>query len=157
MDMITRGALSVDSPLLQEIGMLMQNPFIYAALVLGVLFLGERRQRKQIKILLSLALTLMLVTGIKNFMEVERPCVEGDWCPTDYSFPSMHAAIAFTLMTAFLNKKSYIGYLFFALFVSFTRLNIGVHTFYDIAGALPIALLSYYLTVVIYRGLINDE
>jgi membrane-associated phospholipid phosphatase len=47
-------------------------------------------------------------------------------------------------MIAFLNRRSYPLYLLFALFVSFTRLNLGVHAFVDIAAALPIAAIGYY-------------
>jgi membrane-associated phospholipid phosphatase len=54
-------------------------------------------------------------------------------------------------MTGFLNKKSYPLFLLFALFVSFTRMNLGVHVFEDIAGALPVALISYYLIDIAWK------
>ena len=79
MDAITSIALSIDSPILHEIGMLIQNPFVYAVLILGVLWLGERRLKKQKKIVFSLILTLLLVLGIKNLMAIERPCIDSDW------------------------------------------------------------------------------
>jgi membrane-associated phospholipid phosphatase len=156
MDAITELALSVENPMLHDIGMLIQNPIIYAVLVLFLLLVGEKRQKKQKKLLLSLLITVVLVTAAKEAMAIDRPCADDDWCPSGFSFPSMHAAVAFTLMTGFLNKRSYVLYLLFALFISFTRLNIGVHTFYDVAAALPIALLSYYITVEIYEELMKD-
>ncbi|MBU0532270.1 phosphatase PAP2 family protein [Candidatus Micrarchaeota archaeon] len=150
MDTITSIAMSVDCPGINEIGMILQNPAVYLAVIIALLLIGERRNEKRVKVLFSLILTFLLVTGIKYVMAKERPCVEGEWCPDGYSFPSTHAAIAFTLMTAFLNKKSYPAYLLFALFVAFTRLNLGVHTFYDVAGALPVAMISYYITDVVW-------
>ncbi len=154
MDTITNMAMSVDVPLLKAVGMLLQDSIIYAGIVLALLLVGESRKDKRMKVLLSLALAALLAFGIKHVLAYERPCVDGEWCPGGYSFPSMHATVAFTLMTAFLNKKSYPLYLFFALFVGFTRLNLGVHTFYDIAAALPIAMLSYYAIDMVWeRGM----
>jgi membrane-associated phospholipid phosphatase len=156
MDAITEIALSIDNPMLGWIGMLIQNPVAYAIMIFALIIGGEGRHRKQKKILFSLLLSFALVAGIKYAMAVERPCFGEDWCPDSYSFPSLHAAIAFTLMTSFLNKKSYPYYLLFALFVGFTRLNIGVHTFYDVAGALPLALFSYYVIAVAYERWSKD-
>jgi membrane-associated phospholipid phosphatase len=137
--------------------MILHEPFVYAVAVIGLLLIGERKVEKQKKIILALLVTMVAVTAVKHAMSIERPCIEeSGWCPHTYSFPSMHAAVAFTLMTGFLNKKSYPLYLMFALFVSFTRLNIGVHTFYDIAAALPIALFCYYAVALAYERVIGD-
>ena len=152
MDAITSIAMSIDIPILETIAMAIHNDIFYALLVIAIAFMGEQRKDKRLKIAFSLLLTFLLVFGLKELLAVERPCMDFESCPEDYSFPSMHAAIAFTLMTAFMNKRSYALYLLFALFVSFTRLNLGVHTFYDIAAALPVALLSYYLATVVYEG-----
>jgi membrane-associated phospholipid phosphatase len=150
MDTIAAAAVSIDNPLLTAAGLVLDSSLIYAAIVLALLLIGESRNEKRIKVAASLLLTFLAVAGIKYALAQERPCAGEDWCPESYSFPSTHAAIAFTLMTGFLNKKSYAFYLLFALFVSFTRLNLGVHVFIDIAGALPVALLSYYFTDIVW-------
>ncbi len=152
MDTITALAAGVQDPLLNAIGLALDNAYVYAALVLAILFIGEERSRKRVKILASLAIAALLTLGIKAAVAHERPCAGEAWCPGDYSLPSMHAAVAFALMTGFLNKRSYALFLLFALFVSFTRLNIGVHVFQDIAGALPVALVSYYIADICWRG-----
>lgn len=151
MDSITAWALSVDGPALKAVGLFLDNAIAYGAVVLALLFIGERRKEKRVKMLASLLVTVLAVWAVKYAMAHERPCAGEEWCPEDYSFPSMHAATAFVLMTGFLNKKSYPLFLLFALFVAFTRLNIGVHVFGDIAGALPIAMISYYLTDIYWR------
>jgi undecaprenyl-diphosphatase len=153
MDPITAIAISVDHPIVTALGVLIHNPITYIAMVLTLLFTGEKRTEKRKKILLSLAIAALVTFGIKNFMAYERPCVGEDWCPGSYSFPSMHTAIAFTMMVAFLNKKSYPVYVLFALLVGFSRLNIGVHIFQDIAAALPVGLLSYYVTHKLWEGM----
>ena len=151
MDAITAIAVSIDHPILTALGTLIHNPITYTAMVLTLLFTGEKRTEKRKKILISLALAALMAFGIKNVMAHERPCVDEDWCPESYSFPSMHTAIAFTMMAAFLNKKSYPIYVSFALLVGFSRLNMGVHIFQDVAAALPIGMLSYYVAYKVWK------
>ncbi len=146
MDVITAAALSVQNPLLSEIGHLFDKDLLYAAIVAVLVLAGEWRNEKRAKIFSSIILVVILGFVVKQIVAEPRPCLGQSWCPADYSFPSLHALIAFTMMTGFLNKKSFPLYLLFALFVSFTRMNIGVHTFVDVAGALPVALIAYYIT-----------
>ena len=145
MDTITAAALSVDFPLLRAIGLLLDNALVFAGIILLLTALGEERGGKRRKVILSVILAVAAAYAIKLVMAMERPCVGQEWCPGDYSFPSMHASAAFALMCGFLNRKSFPLYLIFALFSAFTRLNLGVHVFPDVAAALPIALVSYYL------------
>ena len=74
-------------------------------------------------------------------------------CPTSYSFPSIHAAAAFALMLSFINKQSYPVYLLFGLFVSFTRIYLGVHQLEDITASLAIAAVCFYA----FDILVNDS
>ena len=145
MDTITAAAMSIDSPMVRALGLLLDNSLIYAGIVLLCVALGEGTDSKKRKILLSVALAVVAASLIKAVMAMDRPCVGQDWCPGDYSFPSVHASAAFALMCGFLTKKSFPAYLLFALVTGFTRLNLGVHVFPDIAAALPIAMVSYYV------------
>lgn len=151
MDAITALALSIDNPALKAIGFLIDNDFVYAALIAALVFAGESRNEKRLRILATLVMVVVLGVAIKGVMAHPRPCAGEIWCPTDYSFPSTHAIAAFALMIAFLNKRAYPFYLLFALFVSFTRLDIGVHVFLDIAAALPIAFVGYYAVDLLWR------
>jgi|SRR5208283_3605584 len=153
MDAITAAAVAVNSPLLHSIDLLIDNVWVYAAVVLILLFISERRSSKRIKILFSLTLVILAVTALKPLLAVDRPCFGQISCPSDYSFPSLHVAVAFALMIAFLDKKSFAFYFLFALFVAFTRMNLGFHTFRDVAGALVIALVAYYITDIIWDRL----
>ena len=151
MDSITILAQSIHIPLLDQVNLFLENDFIFVGIVLALLLIGERRNDKRMKIVLSLVVAALVGLGLKSAMMVDRPCFGKAYCPSDHSFPSLHATIAFALMTGFLNKKSYIWYLLFAIFVAFSRLNFGVHTFIDIAGALPVALLSYYAVDILWN------
>jgi len=153
MDTITSWALSIHNPLIKALGLLLDQDFLYAIVIIGLVLLGEWKNDKRIKIFLTFAFAFLLGLAVKYLIAEPRPCSGFNWCPLDYAFPSTHAVVAFTLMFCFLNKKSFPFYLVFALFVSFTRLNLGVHVFGDIIGAIPIALFAYYAIEVVWTWL----
>ncbi len=153
MTSITEFVQSVDIELIKTIGMFLNDSIIYGIVLLALVFLGEKEGKKRWKVILAILIAVVAGLVIKELMAFDRPCIGEDWCPQDYSFPSTHAVAAFALMTAFIRKKLFPAYLIFALFVSFTRINLGVHLFWDIAAALPVALISYYITLIV----IDDE
>jgi membrane-associated phospholipid phosphatase len=143
---ITELVQSIDIEIIKSIGWILNDSLLYGLVLIGLILAGERRPGKIKKIFFSVALAIIIGMAIKELIAQERPCFGDEWCPHSFSFPSTHAVAAFTLMTGFIRKRSYLFYLAFALFICFTRLNLGVHTFQDIAAALPIALISYYIT-----------
>lgn len=153
MDAITRFVLSFQNEFLFSIALLLENLLFFTLIIAAIIILSEKRNNKRLKIVLSLAVITLLAVLFKLVVHVPRPCIYAPDipCPMGDSFPSLHAGIVFTLMIAFLNKKSYPLFLVFALFVSFTRLQLGVHTFIDIAGALPLAIISYYITDILWK------
>ncbi len=155
MDTVTQIIQSIDIAALREIGLIINDAITYAVIVIALLFLGEQRMEKRKKVLLAIAISIIAAYAIKEAMSYERPCAGQDWCPGGYSFPSAHTVVAFTLMVAFLNKRNYIFYLLFAIFVAFSRINIGVHTFYDVVAALPIALMSYYIANILWGHIVK--
>jgi len=146
---ITEVVQSVDIELIKAIGLFLNDSIIYGIVLLVLVILGEKENKKRKKVILAIAIAIIAGLIIKETMAFDRPCIGEDWCPESYSFPSTHAVAAFALMTAFIRKKLFPAYLLFALFVSFTRINLGVHLFWDIAAALPIALISYYITLIV--------
>lgn len=150
---ITQIAQSADIGILRDIGLLLNDPFIYGAVLVLLVVAGAHGKKKTGKILFSLAIATLIGLAAKEAFSHERPCSGEEWCPGGYSFPSTHAVAAFTLMAAFIRRKEYPLYLAFALFVSFTRINIGVHVFQDIVAALPIAFIAYYITWIV----VGDE
>ena len=157
MDAISIWALSIQHPLLKAVDLFFDSTIVYIAIILTLVIISENRNEKRRKILLSLIVAFFIATAVKVMLAHERPCVGQAECPGDYSFPSLHATIAFTLMCGFLNKKSFPLFMLFALFIAFTRLNLGVHVFQDIAGALPVALVSYYLTDIFWKKIKRDR
>lgn len=144
MDALTTAAMAINSPALTTVSLLLGNDIAFGAIILALVLIAERRDDKRLKIIAAIALAVAAGFALKDIYAIHRPC-SGAGCPADYSFPSLHAVTAFTLMIAFLDKRSYPFFLFFALFVGFTRLHLGVHTFEDIAAAFPVAVLAYHI------------
>lgn len=135
------------------LSLLLSNEFIFFAVVAAMVFLTEKRKEKRLKIILAILIASALVLGLKAFFAEPRPCetsagmIACEFFPyLNYSFPSGHAAIAFLLMIAFLDKPSFPFYWLFAFFIAYSRIYLGVHDFEDIAGALVLAPISYYIT-----------
>lgn len=73
-------------------------------------------------------------------------------CPKDFSFPSGHAATAFaaaTVLTAFNKKRKWLYY-FIAVLISYSRIYLGCHYFFDVLGG---ALFGYILSKLILKML----
>ena len=139
------------------LSVLLSNEFIFFAVVAAMVFLTEKRKDKRAKIILAMIIACVMVIGLKMFFAEPRPCENSIGivgCPSflffGYSFPSGHATIAFLLMLAFLDKPSFPFYWLFAFFVAYSRIFLGVHTFEDIAGALVLAPIAYYITDLVW-------
>lgn len=140
------------------LSILLSNEVIFFAVVGAMIFIAEKRPEKRKKILFALLITALLAVGLKLFFARDRPCMEIPGlidCPSgsflQYSFPSGHAVVAFLLMIAFLDKPSFPFFWIFAFFVAFSRIFLGVHTFEDVAGALVLAPIAYYISDMIWR------
>jgi membrane-associated phospholipid phosphatase len=144
MDALARAAMGINSPALTAVSLFIDNDVFFVALVLALILLVERRNNKRLKIITAIMLAVFAGMALKGIYAIPRPCY-GSVCPPDYSFPSLHAVTVFTLMLAFLDKREYPFFLLFAIFVAFTRLHLGVHTFEDIAAAFPVAILAYHI------------
>lgn len=139
--------------------------FIWVVIIVAVLIFEERKnpgiQKKDIKFvlyfLISLGVTAILVNFVlKNTFHRPRPCSPTNLnkfqqistniiCPSDFSFPSGHASTSFaaaTIISAF-NKKRKWFYYFIAILISYSRLYLGVHYFFDILGG---AVLGYLIS-----------
>ena len=142
---------------LTELSLLLGNEIFFFLVVGAMVFLAEKRPEKRKKIILGIIIISLMVLTLKNLFAAERPCVGAEaefGCPSfpfmEYSFPSGHAAVAFLVMIAFLDKKSFPVFWLFALFIAFSRLSLGVHNFEDIAGALVLAPIAYHITDVLW-------
>ncbi len=154
MDSLTASIAQMDVPLITLVSTLLDNEIVLVAVTFLFVLLSERRKGKLAKIALAVVLAVLLGTAVKNVIKAERPCIgllSKIECPDSYSFPSGHTILAFTVMLAFLNKPTFVIYFMYAIFVAFTRIYLGVHTFEDVAGSIAFAPLAYYLADGIWR------
>lgn len=63
--------------------------------------------------------------------------------PSDYSFPSVHTAIAFStaFVFSYFYKKKFIYFYILASLIAFSRIYLGYHFFLDIVGGIIIGIL----------------
>ncbi len=140
-----------------ELSLLLSNEIIFFLVVGAMVFLAEKRPEKRKKILFAIIIVSLMVVMLKNVFAIERPCIISDspyGCPEtplmNYSFPSGHAAVAFLVMIAFLDKPTFPFFWLFALFIAASRLFLGVHTFEDIAGSMVLAPIAYHIADVLW-------
>ena len=91
-----------------------------------------------IAFILSFLTTAFLVNyPLKNFFHRPRPNqLISTTCPTDFSFPSGHAATAFAAATVltFFDKKRRFFYSTTAFLIAYSRIYLGCHYFLDVLG-----------------------
>jgi membrane-associated phospholipid phosphatase len=113
-------------------------------------------QKKLAYLAFAVAVALALGGGFKLFLQEERPCAETPGkipCPLDFSLPSLHALLVFTIAIVAVGCRSFPFYLLFALFVSFSRVYLGVHTIPQVAAGLALAFFACVLCEIIWRML----
>ena len=152
-DSISRFIAVLDYEWLTVLALLIHNSVLFLIMIAVLAFWESEPQRRN-KILMALLVVLILSVAIKEVLQFPRPCEEivgKIACPLGNSFPSVHAALAFTLAVAFLNKPSYWYNLAFALIVAFTRIYLGVHLLGDIAASLVVAIIGFSVVDRIWR------
>ncbi|MFA5076909.1 MAG: phosphatase PAP2 family protein [Candidatus Micrarchaeia archaeon] len=154
MDTISMAIAGMDAGWLTALARAIDNEAMMIIVTLGLVLLTERRKTKVAKIVIAIGCAVLLATAIKEFVHTERPCVVQPGkveCPDSNSFPSGHTLVAFTVMLAFLNKPTFFIYLAYAVFVGFTRIYLGVHSFEDVAGSVGLAPFTYYMSEIAWN------
>ncbi len=125
--------------------------WIFIGLIELVVFLSVKKEfRDKLKVI-SLELfsvifvSTAIVSALKLFFRIPRPCFGQAFCPLDYSFPSGHAGAAFAVFVFLaLNTKNnfYRAFLIFsAVIVAYSRVYMGVHTWADVFAGAVIGLI----------------
>jgi len=107
-------------------------------------------------VLTALAIALLLGVGMKAFLQEPRPCIGSPGqipCPLDFSLPSLHALLTFTLAISAVGNRSFAIYLIYALFAAFSRVYLGVHTITQVAAGLAFAFFACVLAEMLWRAL----
>lgn len=121
--------------------------YMYLLLPLSILFFYKKVGRRRIaSLLLSLLLIYLSVGCLKEFFKQPRPCDRYTkvWCPSDYSFPSGHSAVAFAFVFFSIGTAAFPFYYLTAFLVALSRVYLGVHTFNDVVAGAVIGIFAYY-------------
>jgi lipopolysaccharide/colanic/teichoic acid biosynthesis glycosyltransferase/membrane-associated phospholipid phosphatase len=118
--------------------------FFIALVILTVLALVKKKEERNIPLLWFSFIVLGIVVVILKFIIARiRPIDFISFIITDYSFPSLHAAVAvlafFVLVKEF-PKKKYI-WIILSLLVIFSRIYLKVHYLSDIVGGVILGLI----------------
>ena len=135
--------------------------FVWLLVMLIVLVLEERKnpgitkQDKRFFIIFSASFLLTFILSdfvFKNIFHRLRPILDTKYfilntflCPADFSFPSTHAATAFasaTILTFFDKKRRWFYYMV-ALLISYSRIYLGCHYFFDVVSG---AIIGYLIS-----------
>ena len=129
--------------------------FFSAALILALTYLFKEQKLLPFMVA-AVAIALLLGVSFKLFLQEERPCVETPGkipCPLDFSLPSIHSLLTFTIAIVAVGNRSFAFYLIYALFTAFSRVYLGVHTITEVAAGLALAFLACVLCEMLWRAL----
>ncbi len=143
--------------------------------ILIIFFIIKQKKKQALLIIFFLILTILIADQssvfFKNFFERLRPCHEisikdllhtvNNKCGGKFSFVSSHASNVFafaTFISLFFHKKliSY-GILFWALIVSYSRIYLGVHYFFDIIFGILLGITVGLLNFKLYEFVKNSN
>jgi len=143
--------------------------FVWILVIIIALFLEEKKhpgiskndKKFIIAFTLSFLLTAFLVEYLlKNFFNRQRP-ISTNYCPIDFSFPSGHAATAFSAATVltFFDKKRRFFYYTIAFLIAYSRLYLGCHYFLDVlgGGVLGIIISKVILNILLLSNKKNSK
>jgi len=129
--------------------------------VITALFLYEERKRKWIiPLWLSFAISSLIVLALKLLIVRERPyellgiAANGNFAFWDYSFPSWHAAMAFSALPVLDREFKHIKtfWIIFAVLIALSRIYFAFHFFSDIIAGALIGYLSGFIFVKVISG-----
>jgi len=141
---------------------LLNSDLVLFFLILFPLAFGFAKKRKFFLTLLvpSLITTTFLVQVIKKATAISRPFINNPQVlgiatniPTNYSFPSLHTALATFFAWSLTIIKPTLSWLGFGLLliIALSRVYFGLHFFQDLIGGFTIATLIFWLFFIIHR------
>ena len=136
--------------------------------ILVCFFIWEENKHKEFLLYFSasfLSSAFLVNIVLKNIFMRLRPWVEfhinTSFCPTDFSFPSGHAASAFVgaVIFSYFDKKRWPIYYGVAILISYSRIYLSCHYLLDVIVGASVGLLIskatiYILSKKLYRNIL---
>lgn len=133
--------------------------FVYSLVALFALVLLLTVRKKKVFVV-ALLLAYLAGTGLQTLYQQDRPCasVPGDVaCPTDFGFPSVHAATFAIFPLAALGTVLFWFFLPLSLIVGFSRVWIGVHSLQQVFAGFALGAVVYLLVLEFERRLFHKR
>ncbi|MBI5176925.1 phosphatase PAP2 family protein [Candidatus Micrarchaeota archaeon] len=131
----------------------------YIPVVAGALLaLAALTLRRRSVLLLALLLAFVAVPLLKYAFADPRPCADGVAkiaCPSDFGMPSAHAAVSAIFAIAALGSPVFYVLAPLGLFVSYSRIYLGVHSLAQVAGGVAMGISSYWLAASLHARFIR--
>ncbi len=103
----------------------------------------------------SLFISAGITELLKIYTQIPRPCLGQADCPSNFSFPSGHAAAMFALAAAVALNNKNLGiksaFAILAILVSISRVALNYHTYADIIGGAFVGISTVYLIEILYK------
>lgn len=133
----------------------MQEPaFIVLIALFALVILWLKRDKySRLTIIISLLVTLVLVTVLKQLYADPRPCVGLPGCEGDFGFPSGHSALSFSLAMNLFGASSFYLAIFLATLIALSRVVSGAHTFAQIAGGMILGVIVSTTIAIVFQKL----
>lgn len=108
-----------------------------------------------ILLILSSSIAYMASVGLKDALQIQRPCAGSAGCEISYSFPSSHATMAFAAaitLSLYIRRRDVTALLFVAsILVGVWRVMTGLHTVYDVVGGAVVGMAIGVLIYVFFK------
>ncbi|MFH1246833.1 MAG: phosphatase PAP2 family protein [Candidatus Micrarchaeota archaeon] len=128
--------------------------FVVVLLALLAVVLVKGKTSKA-SVVLSLAITALLVLLLKLLYAEPRPCAGLPWCDSDFGFPSMHSALSFSVAFSTFGTVYFYGFLLLAVLVALSRVASGLHSFPQVvAGMVLGVLVPMVVSLVLSKGVV---
>ena len=125
------------------------DQYLYLILPISLIFFKRKIDGKLMSLVISLLIILASSFFLKGLFQTSRPCdanLKLQSCPTDYSFPSGHAAVAFAFLSFSLGSWFFVFYYLIAIAVSISRIYLGVHFLNDVVAGAVMGIISYFVS-----------
>ncbi|HII53716.1 hypothetical protein COX84_01390 [Candidatus Micrarchaeota archaeon CG_4_10_14_0_2_um_filter_49_7] len=139
-----------DSGLLTTIAIFIDKYMAFIMLAMFLATYAATSDKKSLTLfIVNMVVSVLVLSIAKGLIDLPRPCTSMHSkiaCPADASYPSGHTLISTGGALATAGNPLFPAYLAFAALTGISRVYLGIHTLYDVAGGIALAFVSYAIS-----------